>query len=208
MRWRSPAARRATWSGFLDGIGSTTEAATANFPLHSQAEVDTANETRGPLLLISGLEDHTVPDVSTRSTLKQHRHSSAVTDLKQFEGRGHSLTIDNGWSEVAEAGSLDSFLGNLHSQSIRRHEEYSEARSGLLALIRRTGRETARTPRTIRMGLGLRSRWRRFESCRGRFTFSLIRPLFSLVVVTLSHLATSVRVRMLGQSRSVCRTSG
>jgi pimeloyl-ACP methyl ester carboxylesterase len=79
------------------------EAATANFSLHSQAKVNTGNETRGPLLLISGAEDHTVPDVSTRSTLKQYRHSAAVTELKQFEHRGHSLTIDSGWKEIADA---------------------------------------------------------------------------------------------------------
>jgi pimeloyl-ACP methyl ester carboxylesterase len=79
------------------------QAAAANFSLHSQAAVDTANHDRGPLLLISGLADHTVPDVSIRSTLKQYRHSSAVTELRQFEGRGHSLTIDSGWKEIAEA---------------------------------------------------------------------------------------------------------
>jgi len=79
------------------------EAATGNFSIHSQAKVNTGNESRGPLLLISGAEDHTVPDVSTRSTLKQYRHSTAVTELKQFEQRGHSLTIDNGWKEVADA---------------------------------------------------------------------------------------------------------
>jgi pimeloyl-ACP methyl ester carboxylesterase len=79
------------------------QAAVANFALHSEAKVDTDNETRGPLLLISGLEDHTVPDVVTRSTLKQYRDSAAVTELKQFEGRGHSLTVDKGWREVADA---------------------------------------------------------------------------------------------------------
>jgi pimeloyl-ACP methyl ester carboxylesterase len=79
------------------------QAAAANFVMHSQAKVNTANETRGPLLLISGLEDHTVPDVVTRSTLKQYRDSTAVTELKQFEGRGHSLTIDSGWRKVADA---------------------------------------------------------------------------------------------------------
>ena len=79
------------------------QAAAANFVMHSQAKVDTANEDRGPLLLISGTADHTVPDVVTRSTLKQYRDSAAVTELKQFEGRGHSLTIDSGWREVAEA---------------------------------------------------------------------------------------------------------
>jgi len=79
------------------------QAAAANFVMHSQAKVNTANEDRGPLLLISGTADHTVPDVVTRSTLKQYRDSAAVTELKQFEGRGHSLTIDSGWREVAEA---------------------------------------------------------------------------------------------------------
>jgi pimeloyl-ACP methyl ester carboxylesterase len=79
------------------------QAAAANFALHSEAKVNTGNDKRGPLLLISGKQDHTVPDVTTRSTLKQYRDSTAVTELKQFEGRGHSLTIDSGWREVADA---------------------------------------------------------------------------------------------------------
>ncbi|MGZ0153600.1 alpha/beta hydrolase [Kribbella sp. WER1] len=79
------------------------QAAAANFVMHAQAAVDTANSERGPLLLISGTADHTVPDVVTRSTFKQYRDSTAVTELKQFEGRGHSLTIDSGWQEVADA---------------------------------------------------------------------------------------------------------
>ncbi len=88
------------------------QAAVANFSLHSEAKVNTGNETRGPLLLISGKQDHTVPDVSTRSTLKQYRDSTAVTELKQFEGRGHSLTIDHGWREVADA-TLEWLKANL-----------------------------------------------------------------------------------------------
>ena len=80
------------------------QAAAANFVMHSQAAVDTATRPVGPLLLISGTADHTVPDVVTRSTLKQYRDSAAVTELKQFEGRGHSLTIDAGWPEVAARG--------------------------------------------------------------------------------------------------------
>ena len=79
------------------------QAAAANFTLHSEAAVDTANSSRGPLLLISGTADHTVPDVTTRASFKQYRHSGAVTELKQFEGRGHSLTIDDGWRDVADA---------------------------------------------------------------------------------------------------------
>jgi pimeloyl-ACP methyl ester carboxylesterase len=78
------------------------QAAVANFTLHSQAKIDTGNEKRGPLLLISGLEDHTVPDVSAHASFKLYRHSTAVTEFKQFQGRGHSLTIDHGWQEVAE----------------------------------------------------------------------------------------------------------
>ena len=89
------------------------QAAVANFVLHSEAKVNTANQTRGPLLLISGKQDHTVPDVTTRSTLKQYRDSTAVTELRQFEGRGHSLTIDSGWREVADAtlAWLDAMTG-------------------------------------------------------------------------------------------------
>jgi pimeloyl-ACP methyl ester carboxylesterase len=89
------------------------QAAVANFALHSEAKINTANQTRGPLLLISGTKDHTVPDVTTRSTLKQYRDSTAVTELKQFEGRGHSLTIDSGWRDVADAtlAWLDAMTG-------------------------------------------------------------------------------------------------
>jgi pimeloyl-ACP methyl ester carboxylesterase len=79
------------------------EAAAANVSPHSPAKVDTDNDERGPLLLIMGGKDHTVPEVITKSTLKQYKHSTAVTDLLEFADRGHSLTIDGGWQEVAEA---------------------------------------------------------------------------------------------------------
>jgi pimeloyl-ACP methyl ester carboxylesterase len=79
------------------------EAAVANFKLHSPAAVNTKNEARGPLLLVTGGQDHTVPEVVTKATLKQYRHSSAVTEILEFEDRGHSLTIDSGWSEIATA---------------------------------------------------------------------------------------------------------
>lgn len=79
------------------------EAAAANFNPHSPAKVDTANDTRGPLLLIMGGRDHTVPESVTRATLKQYRHSEAVTDIQDFPDRAHSLTVDGGWREVADA---------------------------------------------------------------------------------------------------------
>jgi predicted esterase len=78
------------------------EAAAANFSLHSPAKVNTDNEDRGPLLLVMGGKDHTVPEAITKSTRKQYKHSDAVTDVMEFADRGHSLTIDNGWREVAE----------------------------------------------------------------------------------------------------------
>jgi hypothetical protein len=65
------------------------------------------------------MKDHTVPDVTTRSTLKQYRDSTAVTKLRQFQGRGHSLTIDSGWREVADA-TLE-WLQAMTDQSISVH---------------------------------------------------------------------------------------
>src|SRR5579862_4102144 len=79
------------------------EAAVANFAPRSPARVDTANATRGPLLITAGGKDHTVPAAVSRSTSKLYRKSAAVTDLEKFPGRGHSLTIDSGWREVADA---------------------------------------------------------------------------------------------------------
>ncbi|MEV4081188.1 alpha/beta hydrolase [Nonomuraea fuscirosea] len=79
------------------------EAAAANFSPHSPAKVDTGNNARGPLLLIAGGKDHTVPETVTKATLKQYRDSTAITDFQEFPDRGHSLTIDHGWCEVADA---------------------------------------------------------------------------------------------------------
>jgi pimeloyl-ACP methyl ester carboxylesterase len=79
------------------------EAAAANLHHDSPAKVDTDNADRGPLLLIMGGEDHTVPEAVTKSTLKQYQDSAAVTDILEFADRGHSLTIDSGWREVADA---------------------------------------------------------------------------------------------------------
>jgi dipeptidyl aminopeptidase/acylaminoacyl peptidase len=50
-----------------------------------------------------GGQDKTVPEVITKATLKQYRHSVAETDLIEFPDRGHSLTVDHGWREVADA---------------------------------------------------------------------------------------------------------
>jgi len=91
QRWAIPAPGRPLF-----------EAAAANFNPHSPAKVDTGNAGRGPLLLIMGGQDHTVPEKVTKATLKQYRHSDATTDLLEFSDRAHSLTIDHGWREVAD----------------------------------------------------------------------------------------------------------
>lgn len=78
------------------------QAATANFDPGTEAKVDVKNETRGPLLLISGMDDHTVPYAITHAEYKRYEGSQAVTELQQIAGRGHSLTIDSGWREVAD----------------------------------------------------------------------------------------------------------
>ena len=79
------------------------EAALANFSPHSPAAVATDEQERGPLLLVMGGQDHTVPEAITKATLRQYRHSAALTDLLEFPDRGHSLTVDHGWRQVADA---------------------------------------------------------------------------------------------------------
>ena len=78
------------------------QAATAALNPRAATSVNVLNPKRGPLLLISGWEDNTVPPVLVRSTLRAYRNSPAVTELKEFGGRGHSLTIDSGWRDIAE----------------------------------------------------------------------------------------------------------
>ncbi|MFF9623858.1 alpha/beta hydrolase [Streptomyces griseosporeus] len=79
-----------------------------------RAVADVGNAGRGPLLLISGQEDRVVPDEATRAVYKQYGDTTAVTDLKQFADRAHSLVIDRGWRFVA-----DYVLGWLDEHGIR-----------------------------------------------------------------------------------------
>ena len=79
------------------------EAGLANFTPRSPAKVNTGNKTRGPLLITAGGQDHTVPAAISTSTRRLYHKSPAVTDFIEFPDRGHSLTIDHGWREVAQA---------------------------------------------------------------------------------------------------------
>ena len=74
--------------------------ATAN--LGSEAKADTENPDRGPLLIIDGEKDHTVPWAIANAAFKRQQRNQGVTEIKQIPNRGHSLTIDSGWREVAD----------------------------------------------------------------------------------------------------------
>jgi non-heme chloroperoxidase len=78
------------------------EAAFANFTPRSPAKVNTRNKDRGPLLLMAGGRDRTVPPSITTSTRKLYHKSPAITDFREFPDRGHSLALDHGWREVAQ----------------------------------------------------------------------------------------------------------
>jgi pimeloyl-ACP methyl ester carboxylesterase len=78
------------------------EAAMANLVPRSPAKVNTGNKARGPLLITAGGRDHTVPAAISHATRRLYHKSPAVTDLREFPDRGHSLTIDHGWREVAQ----------------------------------------------------------------------------------------------------------
>jgi non-heme chloroperoxidase len=78
------------------------QAAAANLNPWTEAKVDTDNPDRGPLLVISGEKDHTVPWAIANASYKQQKDNPGVTEIVEIKGRGHGLTIDSGWREVAD----------------------------------------------------------------------------------------------------------
>jgi non-heme chloroperoxidase len=78
------------------------QAATANINPWTEAQVDTLNGERGPLLIVSGEKDHTVPWAIANASFKQQLHNPGLTEIVEIPNRGHALTIDSGWREVAE----------------------------------------------------------------------------------------------------------
>jgi pimeloyl-ACP methyl ester carboxylesterase len=76
--------------------------ANANINPWTEAKVDPKNPHRGPLLIIDGEKDHTVPWALANAAYKRQRHNEAVTEIVKIPNRGHSLTIDSGWREVAQ----------------------------------------------------------------------------------------------------------
>ncbi len=78
------------------------QAATANLNPRTDAKVDSSNPDRGPLLIISGEKDHTVPWAIANASYKKQAHNPGITEIVEISGRGHALTIDSGWRKVAD----------------------------------------------------------------------------------------------------------
>src|SRR4051812_25630899 len=76
--------------------------ANANINPWTEAKVDTKNPDRGPLLIIEGEKDHTVAPAIAKAAYKRQKHNEGVTEYEEVPNRGHALTIDSGWREVAE----------------------------------------------------------------------------------------------------------
>jgi pimeloyl-ACP methyl ester carboxylesterase len=78
------------------------QSAFANFNPWTEAKVDHENVERGPMLILSGEKDHTVPTAISKAEFKKQKKNEGVTEFVEIPGRGHSLTIDSGWREVAD----------------------------------------------------------------------------------------------------------
>jgi non-heme chloroperoxidase len=78
------------------------QAAAANLNPWTEAKVDTKNPDRGPLLIISGEKDHTVPWAIANASFKKQKRNEGVTEIEEIPNRGHALTIDSGWRDVAD----------------------------------------------------------------------------------------------------------
>jgi pimeloyl-ACP methyl ester carboxylesterase len=78
------------------------QAAAANLNPWTEAKVDTKTPERGPLLIISGEKDNTVPWAIANASFKRQKRNEGVTEIVEMSGRGHALTIDSGWRDVAD----------------------------------------------------------------------------------------------------------
>jgi non-heme chloroperoxidase len=78
------------------------QAATANLNPWTEAKVDTENPERGPLLIVSGEKDHTVPFAISNAAYEKQQRNPGVTEFVEMPDRGHALTIDSKWREVAD----------------------------------------------------------------------------------------------------------
>ncbi|MFE0474818.1 alpha/beta hydrolase [Streptomyces sp. NPDC058947] len=88
------------------------QAALANLNPWTEVKVDTDNADRGPLLIVSGEKDHTVPWAIANASYKQQKNNPGITEIVEIQNRGHSLTIDSGWREVCDTALA--FIKRFH----------------------------------------------------------------------------------------------
>jgi non-heme chloroperoxidase len=141
--------------------------ANANLNPFTEAKVDPRNPARGPLLIIEGEKDHTVPWAIANAAYKRQKHNESVTEITRIPNRGHSLTIDSGWREVAQT-ALDFVKRSSAVKAGRKVDHLRrmksgppwKVRTGLGALAGELARLT-RAPLSRRVGTGgWSARWR------------------------------------------------
>jgi pimeloyl-ACP methyl ester carboxylesterase len=86
----------------LSAASVAIDPATANLNPWTEAKVNSKNPERGPLLIINGEKDNTVPLVIAKASFKKQKRNAGVTEFVELPDRGHALTIDSGWREVAD----------------------------------------------------------------------------------------------------------
>ena len=117
----------------------------ANLNPWTQAKVNTKNPDRGPLLIIDGEKDHTVPWAIAHAAYKRQRRNPAVTEIVKIPNRGHALTIDHGWREVAQT-ALDFVERSLPARRGGRRPAGADRRQGR-GRTRRLGMSASRSCR-------------------------------------------------------------
>ena len=95
------------------------QAAAANLNPWTEARVNTGNPKRGPLLIISGEKDQTVPWAIANASYKRQRRNAGVTEILEMPNRGHALTVDSGWQDVADTAL--GFVRRFAQPSTRMH---------------------------------------------------------------------------------------
>jgi pimeloyl-ACP methyl ester carboxylesterase len=111
------------------------QAAAANLNPWTEAKVDTKNPDRGPLLIIDGELDNTVPWSIANASYNRQKRNQGVTEIVKIAGRGHALTIDSGWKEVAQTSLtfIERFV--KPGKGTAREREMAAADPGLVAAV-------------------------------------------------------------------------
>ena len=91
-RYHIPASARILWGASLANL----------LPGHQDTWVDYHNDSRAPLLFISGGEDHLMPPSVQASNAKHYKSDQTLTEVKLYEGKSHLMPSQQGWEEIAD----------------------------------------------------------------------------------------------------------